>query len=64
VAQKTVRNVKRVCKARKDATVGAITRQMAKDYGLPKGSIRLVGPRGRKARSDKQIGSLRESWKR
>lgn len=47
---------------RSDATVGATERRMEKCFGLPNGSVCLLLPSGRKARSDKEVGSLLGDW--
>jgi hypothetical protein len=43
---------------RRDATVGTTERQIERMLQLPSGCVRLVLPRGRKARADKTIGSV------
>lgn len=43
-------------KARDDATIGSITKNAEKLFGLPKGSVKLVYPSGRKARTDSTVG--------
>ena len=35
---------------------------IARDFGLPAGSIRLILPNGRKARRDKDVAGLRKDW--
>lgn len=49
-------------KLRDSATVKSATKQIAKVFGLPESSIRLMQKNGRKARTDKKIGALREDW--
>lgn len=48
--------------ARSDAEVGSIEKRMEKDYGLPRGSIQINRPGGQNARSDKQVGRLRDEY--
>lgn len=47
---------------REDASVGAGEKTIARVFGLPKQSVRLVLPSGRAARSDKRIGRLLREW--
>ena len=54
--------VRRYRAARSDAKVSSIERRIERDYGLPKGCVRIVLPNGRDARGDKRIGSLIEQW--
>lgn len=49
-------------KARADASIGSIEAQIVKKYGLPEGSVRIVGPNGRKIRSDATVDRLRRRW--
>ncbi len=49
---------------RDDASIGSAERTIARDFGLPAGSIRLVLPNGRKARRDKDVAGLRRDWER
>lgn len=48
--------------ARVDATVASITRRIERDYQLPKGSVRLVLPSGRRAHGDGKIENLLNRW--
>jgi len=48
--------------ARVDATIASITRRIERDYQLPKGSVRLVLPSGRKAHVDGKIENLLNRW--
>jgi hypothetical protein len=50
-------------KAKADASIENIQTTMEKKFGLPRGSVRLVYPSGRKARIDANVGALRKSWK-
>lgn len=47
---------------RSDATLGRAQTEIERVFGLPSGSIRLVLPGGRKARSDKKVGALLKDW--
>lgn len=47
---------------RSDATVRAGERSIEEVYGLPRGSVQLVLPSGKVARSDKRIGRLLADW--
>ena len=47
---------------RKDATVRAGEKTIERVFGLPKGSVQLVLPGGKVARSDKNIGPLLRDW--
>lgn len=50
--------------ARSDASVGSIEKRIEKDYGLPKGSIKITNPTGRDTRSDSRVGTLRNRWEK
>ena len=47
---------------RHDATIGRAEREVERVIGLPRGCVRLVLPGGRKARTDKLVGSLLTDW--
>jgi hypothetical protein len=47
---------------RRDASIDRAEREMERVFGLPRGCIRLVLPNGRKARTDKLVGSLLSDW--
>jgi len=47
---------------RRDATIDRAEREIERVMGLPSGCIRLVLPSGRKARTDKLVGSLLSDW--
>lgn len=49
--------------ARADASVGTIKRKIEKTFGLPRGSISLLGPDGRSLRANALISTLRRRWK-
>jgi hypothetical protein len=53
---------RRVRIARIDGSVGSLERRISKDYGLPNGSVRIVGPDGKDKRSDAKIRSLLREW--
>jgi len=42
--------------------IGSLENRIAKDYGLPRGSVRLVGVDGKKKRSDASVMSLLAEW--
>ncbi|MBL9142504.1 MAG: hypothetical protein JNM99_02380 [Verrucomicrobiaceae bacterium] len=43
---------------RSDCSVASANREIEDVFGLPRGSVRLQLPSGRRARSDKSIGAL------
>ncbi len=47
---------------RSDTTVGVAEQTIEQDYGLPPGSVRIVHPSGKNARSDELIGTLRKEY--
>lgn len=49
-------------KLKADGTVGSAEQTIEDMLGLPAGSVRIMNPSGRDARSDKQIGTLRSDW--
>lgn len=55
---------KRKYALREDATVESGTQKIERVFNLPKGSVRLELPSGRRARSDKTIGKLKADWNR
>lgn len=55
---------KRVFSMRSDASVWRAQTEIERVFGLPAGSVVLILPRGRRARSDKSIGALIEDWNR
>lgn len=52
----------RVRMFREDASIASVERTIATKMGLPAGSVMLVYPNGRKARSDATVESLRRRW--
>jgi hypothetical protein len=61
--KKTIQqNPARFRAARVDATVASITRRIERDYQLPKGSVRLVLPSGRRVHVDGKIENLLNRW--
>lgn len=56
------RPARRKISLRRDALVGSAEREIARVFGLPEGSVRLVNPDNRKARSDKLVGALLHDW--
>lgn len=51
-------------KVRSDASIGSTQRILERTFGLPSGSIRLIYPSGRKARSDASVGALIKYWRK
>lgn len=59
---KTGEKARRFRDARSDGRVGALEKRIARDYGLPPGSVRLVGRDGKDKRSDAKVKSLLSEW--
>jgi len=55
--RKPRKNVLRV-----DATIASGEKRIAKVFGLPPGSVKLVLKNGRKARVDASVGALLRNW--
>jgi hypothetical protein len=49
--------------ARSDARVGTIKRNIEKTFGLPKGSIAILGPDGKSLRANALVSTVRRRWK-
>jgi hypothetical protein len=49
-------------RARSDGSVKALAASIESERGLPTGSVRIVGPDGRKIRSDASVAALRKRW--
>jgi hypothetical protein len=47
---------------RRDSHVGSAERQIERVFGLPEGSVRLLKPDGKNARSDKLVGAFLREW--
>jgi hypothetical protein len=47
---------------RSDATVGSTVAIIENQFGLPRGSVSIHLPDGRRARSDKLIRNLQSDW--
>lgn len=62
IVQKRQASPRRYRQVRDDASIAAAERCIAKTMGLPEGSIKLVRPNGRKARSDASVKSLRAQY--
>lgn len=45
-----------------DGSLATAQRTIEKKLQLPKGSVRLVYPGGRRARSDSTVGALKRRW--
>jgi hypothetical protein len=56
------RPARRKISLRRDSMVGNAEREIERVFGLPEGSVRLVNPDKRKARSDKLVGALLKDW--
>ena len=50
--------------AKADGAIDRLARKLENDLKLPPGSLKLVLPSGRKARSTASIESLRNAWAR
>ncbi len=59
---KRVSQATRYRAARSDARVGGTRQEIERIFGLPAGSVALLGPDGRPLRSDAFIGTLRSRW--
>jgi hypothetical protein len=55
-------HARRYRSARVDGKVGSLEARIAKDYGLPQGSVIIVGPRGKDKRSDAKVKNLLAEW--
>ncbi|MFY9268465.1 MAG: hypothetical protein WAO55_01815 [Candidatus Manganitrophaceae bacterium] len=55
-------NPSRFRKFREDASIATAEKTLERLAGLPQGSIKLVFPSGRKARTDSTVGVLIEKW--
>ena len=48
--------------ARADASIGTIRKRIEKVFGLPEGSVALLGPDKKRLRGDATIATLRKRW--
>jgi hypothetical protein len=65
VAQETRKNnALRFRKAKSDGSIATLQRTLERQFGLPSGSVKLVYPSGRKARTDADVGALRQHWRK
>jgi len=62
MAKQRKTKARRFRSARTDGKVGSLEKRIAKDYGLPPGSVMIVGPDGRDKRSDASVKSLLAEW--
>lgn len=63
MAKKAKASQKRQSRAiRSDAKVGKAERVIEDHFALPKGSVKILLPSGKDARSDKSIGNLLKDW--
>jgi len=51
-------------RAKSDCSIESLQKNIEETFGLPEGSIKIVYPTGRKARTDSDVGALRRSWGR
>ncbi len=49
---------------RSDASIESAQRTIETKFGLPRDSVKLVYPSGRKARSDSTVGTLVGNWEK
>lgn len=63
-AVKRVVSPRRQAKLHDDGSISNAVRQIETVFDLPKGSVRLEYPSGRKARSDSNVGNVRTAWKK
>jgi hypothetical protein len=61
-AKKSQETARRYRSARVDGKVGSLESRIEKDYGLPPGSVMIVGPDGKDKRSDAKVQSLLAEW--
>ncbi len=61
-AKKSQEKARRYRSARIDGKVGSLEFRIAKDYGLPPGSVTIVGPDGKDKRSDAKVQNLLAEW--
>ncbi|MBA4285915.1 MAG: hypothetical protein C0434_10335 [Xanthomonadaceae bacterium] len=54
----------RVRKAKSDGSVGTLQATLEKTFGLPEGSVKIIYPSGRKARSDADVSALGAHWQK
>jgi hypothetical protein len=45
-----------------DGMIGTATRRIEREMGLPEGSVRLIYPNKRAARSDSTVAALKRRW--
>jgi len=62
MVENNLKSGKRSYRARDDATVGSIIKDIAMVYGIPEESVQLLNPSGKPARKEKRIGKLREDY--
>lgn len=61
-SENRIQNPKRFRKARNDASISSMQATIEKQLDLPKGSVRLVNPSGKKVRANATIRKLRANW--
>ena len=60
--KKQERRARRKNVLRVDASVGTGQRKIEKVFGLPHGSVRLMKPKGKSAKSNMSVGGLLDKW--
>lgn len=61
-SKKSQEAARRYRSARVDGKVGSLEARIARDYGLPRGSVMIVSPDGKDKRSDARVQSLLAEW--
>lgn len=61
-SKKSQETARRYRSARVDGRVGALEARIARDYGLPPGSVVIVGPDRKDKRSDAKVRNLFVEW--
>ncbi|MBU0569363.1 hypothetical protein KKB40_01100 [Patescibacteria group bacterium] len=54
---------KRTFSSRGDSSIETLIWDIETKYRLPRGSVKITNPSGRKARNDKTVANLREEWR-
>jgi hypothetical protein len=61
-SKKSPEAARRYRSARIDGKVGSLESRIERDYGLPPGSVTIVGPDKKDKRSDAKVRSLLAEW--
>jgi len=59
---KRTQNPIRFRRVRRDGTIGSLVKTWERKLGLPQGCIKIVGPTGKKLRSDATVTALKRLW--